>query len=256
MKAMIFAAGLGTRLKPLTDTMPKALVPIGGKPLIDHVGDALLSAGFDDITVNVHHFAQQIISHLDSRHGLVGEPGPGFHVSDESNLLLDTGGGVLNARYFLEGSESFLVHNVDILSNLDICNFAKGCASDALSTLVVSERKTSRYLLFDQDMRLVGWQNMKTGELRSPFVDIDPSECRRYAFSGIHLMSSDIFGPLEEFSSVAGDKFSIIEFYLSVAEKHPIRGYVPDDFKMMDVGKFDCLSDAEDFLMREMNPLQ
>lgn len=246
-KAMIFAAGLGTRLKPLTDNMPKAMVPVAGKPLIDHVLGRLTSAGIDDITVNVHHFPQQIISHLDSRYGLIPEPGAGVHVSDESELLLDTGGGVLAARRFLEGEEPFLVHNVDILSNLDFSRLAASAKDDSLATLVVSERKTSRYLLFDEDLRLVGWTNTKTGEVRSPWGDINPDNYRKLAFSGIHLMSGEIFSWLEEFASKVGAKFSIIDFYLDQAKKHPIHAYVPDDFKMMDVGKFDLLSDAEAF---------
>ena len=161
MKALVFAAGMGTRLKPLTDTMPKALVPVLGKPLLAHVIEKLRSEGFDDITVNVHHFADQIQKYLsDNDFGLP------IHISDERDLLRETGGGVRHARPFLEGSP-FLVHNVDIISNIDLGIFAVSVREDALSTIVVSDRKTKRYFLFDEGMRLVGWTNVETGEVRS-----------------------------------------------------------------------------------------
>lgn len=246
MKAMIFAAGLGTRLRPLTDTMPKALVPVGGKPLLRHVLDRLAASGYDDITVNVHHFADMIVDYVASCEGVAENPGRGIHISDEREMLLDTGGGVLNARRYLEGSGRFLIHNVDILSNLDLDRFAAAVRPEDLSTLVVSERPSSRYLLFDDDLRLVGWTNVRTGEVRSPYGAIDPSCYRRYAFSGIHMMSDAVFDVMEN-EETHGSPFPVMDFYLKVAAEHPIRAYVADGLRVVDVGKLDTLALAESF---------
>ena len=174
-EAMIFAAGLGTRLRPLTDSMPKALVPVCGKPLLQIVIDRLVSFGIRDIVVNVHHFAGMIEDYLASH----PVPGVKVRISDEREQLMDTGGGILHAENLL-GADRFLVHNVDIISDLDLEWLDSSVRSDALATLAVSERKTSRYLLFDDDMRLKGWTNISTGEVRSPYPDLDPSRCRRY----------------------------------------------------------------------------
>jgi len=237
-KAMIFAAGLGTRLKPLTDSMPKALVPVDGKALVDHVMEKLQAAGFSDITVNVHHFADMLEEHLASC---------GVHISDERQSLLDTGGGVLHAEKSLRGAGHFLVHNVDILSNLDLASFVAACREDDLATLVVSRRESSRYLLFDEDNRLVGWTNVKTGEIKSPFGDIESASCRRYAFSGIHLMSDEVFDIMN--NGEFPEKFSIVDFYLKVAARKTVRAYVPPyDFRLLDVGKLDSLDKASLFL--------
>ena len=246
MKAMIFAAGLGTRLKPLTDTMPKALVPVAGKPLLQHVMDRLGAAGIDDTTVNVHHFAEQIIDYLSARYTLSDRPGPGVHISDERDILRETGGGIAHARPFLDGNEPFLVHNVDILSNLDIRALFAAHRSDSLATLVVSERESSRYLLFDGDMRLVGWTNVKTGEVRTPFGNLDLQSCRKLAFSGIHLMSPSVF-PLMEGK---GERFPIIDFYLSVAASQRVAGYIPSSLELLDVGKLGSLPEAEALVSR------
>ena len=237
MKALVFAAGMGTRLKPLTDTMPKALVPVLGKPLLAHVIEKLKSEGFDDITVNVHHFADQIEKYLS-----VNDFGVPVHISDERDLLRETGGGVRHARPFLEGSP-FLVHNVDIISNINLRSLISAAREDALSTIVVSDRKTKRYFLFDESMRLVGWTNIETGEVRSPYKDLDVSACRKLAFSGIHYFSPKIFDVFD--SMGCPERFPIVDFYLSVCDKYPIYGYVPGNLKMVDVGKFDSLSEAE-----------
>ena len=188
MKAMVFAAGLGTRLKPITNTIPKALVPVCGQPLLAHVIEKLAAAGYDEIVVNVHHFAEKIKEYLSSN-----DFGVKILISDESDLLLETGGGILHARNYLEGQEPFLVHNVDILSNLDLEWFRGQSRPGALANLLVSERKTQRYLLFNDDMCLVGWTNLATGEVRSPFPGLDIEKCRRYAFAGIHNISPEIF---------------------------------------------------------------
>ena len=262
MKAMIFAAGLGTRLKPITDTLPKALVPVGGKPLIEHVARKLKASGIEEAVVNVHHFADKIERWIASQDWICSDShdmADGkfmMHVSDERELLLETGGGILKARRFLEGCGRFLIHNVDILSDLDISRFESEVREDALATLLVSERETSRYLLFDPDtMRLVGWTNVKTGEVRSPYQDLDVTACRKLAFSGIHILSDVVFSQMDEYVNEKGlqdescsPRFPIIDFYLWVCARRPVHGVVSNDLKLVDVGKLDTLELAEKFI--------
>ena len=238
-KALIFAAGLGTRLKPLTDRMPKALVPVGGKPLLHHVIDRLAAAGYDDIVVNVHHFAGMIKEYISS----VCIPGVRISISDESDMLRDTGGGILYAEPLL-GEGRFLVHNVDIISDLDLGWLDSSVREDALATLAVSDRPTSRYLLFDDRMRLVGWTNVSTGQIRSPYPHPDVRSCRKYAFSGIHILSHEVFGLFRR-KHYEG-KFSIMDFYLDVAAEYPIYGAVPESLDLIDVGKPESLALAEE----------
>ena len=184
MKALLFAAGRGTRLKPLTDTMPKALVPVAGKPLLWHTLIRLREAGATEVIVNVHHFAEQIISYL-NKHDF-GIP---IHVSDERGELLDTGGGLRQAmKLFTPNDNPILIHNVDILSNAPLHEFYES-NKDADAALMVSERMTNRYLLFDENNYLRAWTNIQTGEVRTPFPNLDIIPLRRYAFSGIHLVS-------------------------------------------------------------------
>ena len=239
MRAMIFAAGLGTRLKPITDTLPKALVPVGGQPLLFHVIRKLVSAGYDHLVVNVHHFPDLIIDYLKEH-----DFGVQVDVSDERDFLLETGGGIAHARPFLEG-EPFLVHNVDILSNLDLDWLREQHRPDALATLLVSERKTQRYLLFREDGRLAGWTNLATGEVRSPYPDLDPSACRMLAFSGIHYMSCGIFQAFEALEMP--ERFPIMDFYLKACDRYPIYAAVPQDLQLLDVGKLDTLAQAEQY---------
>ena len=249
MKAMIFAAGLGTRLKPITDTMPKALVPVCGQPLLYHVINKLVAAGYEDLVVNVHHFPDQIIHYLHSH-----DFGARIAVSDERDFLRETGGGIRFAKRLLtedeipgqagnDGTEPFLVHNVDIVSNLDLGWLREQHREEALATLVASERKTQRYFLFDENNRLKGWTNIATGEVRSPFPDIDPDRCRKLAFAGIHLMSPAIFDAFDRYGF--GDRFSIVDFYLRACADYPIYAAVPPDFTLVDVGKKETLSEAE-----------
>lgn len=255
MQAMIFAAGLGTRLKPLTDTMPKALVRVGGEPLIKRVIENLINAGVDRIVVNVHHFAQQIIDYLNANNNF----GIDIRISDETDGLLETGGGIKKAAQLFAPEAPILIHNVDILSNVDLSKFyqmatirekSKGETGDHLSdntvdaVLLVSWRKTKRYLLFDDDMRLVGWTNIETGEVKSPYPDIDPKKCRMYAFAGIHAISPRLIKTMDSLP----DRFGIIDFYLNVCATHNIIGYAKDDLKLMDIGKLDTLAQAEEFL--------
>ena len=236
---MIFAAGLGTRLKPITDHMPKAMVSVGGKPLIKHVIDKLENAGTERIVVNVHHFASQITDYLNENNNFNLD----IRISDESEKLLDTGGGIKKAAPLFDPQSPILIHNVDILSNVDLKKLYAMASGDAL--LLVSERKTKRYLLFNDDMQLVGWTNIETGEVKSPYPNLDPKKCRMYAFAGIHVLSPRLFRMMnEEFP----DKFGIIDFYLKACATHSIKGYRKNDLKMLDVGKLDTLKEAEEFM--------
>lgn len=241
MKAMIFAAGLGTRLKPLTDTMPKALVPIVGKPLLEHVILKLKSSGFDEIIVNVHHFADMIIDFLQRNNNF----GIRIEISDEREQLLDTGGGIKRAAWFLNDGNPFLVYNVDILSNINLgALYQSHSETNSFATLVVSERNTFRYLLFDERNELQGWINEKTGETKPcDFEDI--SKYQKLAFSGIQILSPDIFDSMKNYP----DKFPIMDFYLSNANTKKITGYVPAAYNMIDVGKLDVLGQAEEFVL-------
>ena len=238
-RAMIFAAGLGTRLKPLTDSMPKALVPVGGKPLLQHLLEKLKAAGFRDAVINVHHFADMIEDWCSQN-----PMGVNVYFSDERQELLETGGGIKHAAPLLrDARDGFLIHNVDILSNVDLQAFMEYGRGRA-ATLLVSERQTQRYLLFDDDMRLVGWTNTETGEVRSPYPHLDASRYRRLAFAGIHQMSPSLFRYFQEW----GDRFSIIDFYLGICDREAISGYVQPGLRLLDIGKQDTLQKAEDFL--------
>lgn len=249
MNAMIFAAGLGTRLKPLTDTMPKALVPVAGKPLLQHVLDKLHSAGMDNIVVNVHHFAQQIVDYLADTN---------VKISDETSQLLETGGGLKKALPLFGSDDPVLIHNVDILSNVNLADvYEEARGYDA--TLVVSWRETQRYLIFDKDMRLVGWTNIKTGEVKSPFQEVHQKMqdyynslplggvdggLRLFAFSGIHCVSPSIGRLMEQWP----DRFPIMDFYLKHCADINIHGVEMKDLRLMDVGKIDTLSEADNFI--------
>ncbi len=242
---MVFAAGLGTRLKPITDTMPKALVPVCGKPLLGHVLSKLCAAGYDEVAINVHHFPDQIREYLKSN-----DFGLRIYISDESDMLRETGGGIKHAQPLLCGSDAapFLVHNVDIISDLDLGWFRNQMPGDALAALLVSERKTQRYLLFDDSMRLVGWTNLATGEVRSPFPSLQPGHCRRYAFAGIHNISPAIFQVFREYG--CPERFPIIDFYLEACARYPIYGIVPEELTIVDVGKAETLAEAEKLCSR------
>ena len=245
---MIFAAGLGTRLKPITDRMPKALVPVDGKPLIEHVARKLRNAGFEEAVVNVHHFADMVEEWTRKQDWMK------FSISDERAMLLETGGAVLHARKLLEGCGNFLIHNVDIFTNADLADFASKHRPDAIATLLVSRRKTSRYFLFDpRTMRLCGWMNVKTSETIMTDISIAAEDCVRLAFSGIHIMSDRVFPLMEKYvkdngistNSGAGACFPIRDFYLSMARTHPIYGIDDPGLRMLDVGKLDSLDFAQ-----------
>lgn len=240
MQAMIFAAGLGTRLKPLTDHMPKALVRVGGEPLLKHVVVQMKNAGFTHVVVNVHHFADQIEEYLAAQQNF----GIDIRISDERRQLLNTGGGIKKARPLFDSTEPILIHNVDILSNVDLRSFYAQAHGDA--TLLVSERQTKRYLLFapDEGHRLMGWTNVETHEVRSPHTGLNPDSCERYAFSGIHVFSPRLFPLLDPWP----DEFGIIDFYLGTCASHDINGYAWPGLRLMDVGKQDTIAQADHFL--------
>lgn len=240
MRAMLFAAGKGTRLRPITDQIPKALVPVAGKPLLAIVIERLRNAGVREIVINIHHFGEQILDYL-----LNNDFGVNISVSDERESLLDTGGGLKKAvSLFSSSNEPILLHNVDILSNADIASLYEKSSKQA-ATLLVSSRKTSRYLLFDENNCLRAWQNVTTGEMRSPYADINLGRLRPYAFSGIHCFSPCLFPFMESFA----ERFSLIDFYLQVCDKVDIKCEVKPDLRMLDVGKIDTLQRAEDFLL-------
>ena len=228
-QAMIFAAGLGTRLKPLTDTMPKALVRVGGQPLLWHVIHKLKHAGYERIVINVHHFAGQIVDYLKANDNF----GLDIRISDESDMLLETGGGIKKALPLFDPTEPILIHNVDILSNLDLT----ALPTDA-PLLVVSQRQTKRYLLFDDTMRLQGWTNIETGEVKGTRAE------RELAFSGIHMFHPSLAPLLADWP----ERFPIMDFYLKACGSHLIRGYEAKDLRLLDVGKLDTLDKANAFV--------
>ena len=243
MKAMIFAAGLGTRLKPLTDRIPKALLPLAGKTLLQWQIERLREAGIEEIVVNVHHLGQQIIDYLKENEGF----GCKVQISDEREALLETGGGLLKAAELLGEEEPVLVCNVDILSNIDLRRVIEAHKAEELATVVVSERETQRYLLFDGEGELKGWMNKKTGEYKPQ--EAKDEDLVPLAFSGMQIVSPRFFDELRQTKEEKGEKFSLIDAYLSVVARKAgiIRAYVPKEYRMMDVGKIDQLDEAERF---------
>ncbi len=234
MKAMIFAAGLGTRLKPLTDNKPKALVEIGGTSLLERCINQLKKSGISEVIINVHHFAKQMKAFI-AEHDNFGIT---VHISDESEQLLDTGGGILKAREFLQGTEPILIVNVDVLTNLDFSALLSYHRQQhALATLVVRQRSTSRYLLFNDHM-LAGWTNKSTGEVKASRPElIEKSE--EFAFSGIHLIEPEMLNLISETG-----KFSIIDLYLRLARQHKIACFEDKHSAWMDLGKIQDVDKA------------
>ena len=229
MKAMIFSAGLGTRFKPWTDKHPKALATVNGKPLLQRNIEYLQSFGMKDIIVNVHHFANQIKEAIEKNSGW----GSNIIISDERNEVLETGGGLLKAKGLFTPGEKFITCNVDILTNLDISKlitFHK--ESKALISFAVTNRKTSRYLLFDENNRLCGWRNTKTGEER---ISIQKANLIEKAYSCVVVFEYDVFEIMEEYNF--SGKFSLIDVYLKLAADHSIMGYDHSGDLLVDVGK-------------------
>ncbi len=232
---MILAAGLGTRLRPLTDNKPKALVAVAGMPLLLHSINKLKAAGVDSIIVNVHHFAEQLIDYVNNH-----DFGVPVTISDESGHLLETGGGLKKAEAFFNDGKSFLLCNVDVLSGTDLKKVIEShAASNALVTLVVKARQTARYFLFDRNLQLCGWKNTKIGEVKTAR---EATFYYPYAFSGIQVVRSEIFPFITE-----QGKFSLTEVYLRLAANHEIRAYV-DDAWWFDLGKFEDIESIEEYL--------
>jgi len=236
MKAMIFAAGRGTRLKPLTDNIPKALVKVGNKTLLEHVILKLKGAGVTDIIVNTHYLAPQITLFLRKKNF-----GLNISISNEQHLLLETGGGLVNAAHFFDKNEDFFVHNVDILSDIDLnamWHYHK--EQKSLATLAVKSRKTSRYFLFDTKMQLCGWKNTNTNE--EIVVKTSQENLKPLAFSGIHIINSKIFEHITETGV-----FSLTPVYIRLAKEHKIRGFRHDYSQWFDIGRIETLKAAEDY---------
>lgn len=242
MKAFILAAGLGTRLKPWTLEHPKALVPVNGVPMLERVILRVKEQGFDDITVNVHHFAGQIKEFLEAH-----DYGVRIRISDESDLLLDTGGGLLHAAGMLfETPEPVLIHNVDILSDADLRELMQAHESNCnAATLLTSRRESSRKLVVDTKCNLAGWHNLNTGEYR-PVGFIPKEEMEEQAFSGIHVAGPQIVDRMRR----RGRKevFPIMDFYLSECGSLPIGCHLSKTLHMIDIGKPDSLARADGFL--------
>ncbi|HBG70646.1 MAG: hypothetical protein A2W93_03895 [Bacteroidetes bacterium GWF2_43_63] len=237
MKAMIFAAGKGTRLRPITDTVPKAMVEVGGKPLLEWLLLKMTASGIRDVVINVHHLSEQVVGFLNSH------PFKGLNliVSDESDLLLDTGGGLKKAASLLQGDEPILIHNVDILSNLDFKQFENTFLKAAVpAMLAAKDRNTARKLEFSDAGLLCGWVNETTGEHIK--VNDFSGQVNRFAFSGISMVASTFPLMLKE-SGV----FGFVPACLSLAAEVKIQKYdTPHDW--LDVGKPELLQKAEQFV--------
>ena len=236
MKAMIFAAGLGTRLRPLTNTKPKALVEINGMTLLEITIRRLKYFGCKEVMINIHHFGELILEFLKSKKNF----GIDIHISDERTLLLDTGGGIKKvARFFCE--EPFIIHNVDIISDIDLTSFYEAhLKTDALASLAVRHRKSSRYLLFNQSNILCGWRNTRTDEVKHCRDEFNLTD---YAFSGIHVVNPELLDHLPD-----KKVFSIIDVYLNVGQKKKIMAFPHDENKWLDVGKRKAVNQARELL--------
>jgi MurNAc alpha-1-phosphate uridylyltransferase len=236
MKAMILAAGLGTRLKPWTDHHPKALAVINGKSLLQRNIEYLQQYGITEVIVNVHHFADQIIDALEENKGW----GSRVSISDETDSVLETGGGLQKAGWYFEEEKDFVLMNVDILTDMNLSALiGQQEYSGALATLAVTDRDTSRYFLFDEKSRLSGWRNIKTGEEKIA-RDIQP--LFQKAFSGIHVISTAIFPLINQ-----RGRFSMVDVYLDLAKKHKITSYDHTGTILVDVGKPESIAKAEKF---------
>ena len=234
MKAMLFAAGLGTRLKPFTENHPKALAPVNGKPLLQRSIEYLKSFGITEIVVNVFHFADQIIDFLKENDNF----GITIHISDERPEVLETGGGLVNAKHFFD--EDFLVMNVDILTDLNITDFIKAHQeNNALVTLAVSDRTSSRKLFFNEANALKGWKNLNTNEEIKAIDSLD--NCKELAFSGIHLIKPELF----DFITETG-KFSIMKVYMELMKSETILGFDHSGGILIDVGRPSSVLEAEE----------
>jgi NDP-sugar pyrophosphorylase family protein len=236
LKAMIFAAGLGSRLQGITKNKPKALVELNGKPLLQLCIEKLKRSGVEYMVVNVHHFAGEIVNFLKLNNNF----GVQIEISDESDELLDTGGGLVKAATFLNDGESFWAVNTDVFSNIDLHSMrTHHLASGALATLAVRKRETSRYFLFDEFMNLCGWENIKTGER---IESRKAKSVKALAFSGIQIIRPEFFSLCPP-----KDKFSITKSWIELSGQHNIKAYCHDTDYWFDLGTPEMLALAEDF---------
>ncbi|WP_153800060.1 nucleotidyltransferase family protein [Foetidibacter luteolus] len=234
-KAMILAAGLGSRLKPWTDNHPKALAIVNGKSLLQRNVEYLQQYGITDIIVNVHHFAEQVIDAITISKGW----GSRITISDETDEVLETGGGLKKAAWFFEGPQNFVLMNADVLTDLNLGQMAeRHVQCGALATLAVSDRETSRYFLFDEQGRLSGWRNVKKGEEKPN--PLPPGQLEQKAFSGLHVLSSNIFSLIQR-----SGKFSMVDVYLDICASQNIQCFDHSASKFIDVGKPESIAKAE-----------
>ncbi len=248
MKAMIFAAGLGTRLRPLTNNRPKALVEVGGVAMLERVIYKLKSFGITEIVINIHHFGQQIIDFVKQNNNF----GITIHISDERDLLLDTGGGILKAQQWLDGDEPIIIHNADILTDFDLHKMIKQHIEKAAdATLLVADRKTTRYFLINDKNQLCGWTNIATREVKpANYIANDTDKLR--AFGGVHIVSPSIFNELKVYSN--DPKFSITPFYIDKCNDLKIIGYTPsENYQWHDIGKIESIAIAEQEICKNNN---
>lgn len=258
---MIFAAGFGTRLKPLTDTCPKALVKVGGKPMLQHTIEHLIKHGFDEIIINIHYLGNQIKEFL-QRHNNFGIH---IEISDETDLILETGGGLLKAKQFFEDSNPFLVCNADVFTNINLTEFYNfHRRNNSIATLAVRNRKSSRVLLFDNKNRLCGWQNFKNEEVKFPSVFFDSTahyfdaqneifqdaqydnikQAKQFAFSGYQIISPEIFN----YQTRSGI-FSMIEWYIDICAQQTIMAFEHNDDIWIDIGSPEQLQKANNIYL-------
>ena len=234
MKAMIFAAGLGTRLKPFTNEHPKALAVVNNKTLLQRNIEYLQQFGITEVIVNVHHFAEQVINIIEKNNGW----GSKITISDETDIILETGGGLKKAAWYFENEKDFIVMNVDMLTDLQLDTMlAQHHQNKPLATLAVTDRATSRYFLFNAKNELCGWQNIKTGEEKivRAVENLQPK-----AFSGIHIINTALFSLMQQ-----KGKFSMVDVYLNVAANYIIQSYNHSGSKLIDVGKPENIIAAE-----------
>lgn len=246
MKAMILAAGMGTRLKPLTDCMPKALVEIDGIPILERVILSLRNNGFNSIVVNVHHFASQIVDFIKSKNFSIE-----IQISDESTELLDTGGGIVKAipLLFQNDNSPVLIHNVDILSNADLNGLMNTAGmSDSGCQLLVSDRESSRKLIFDPEMVLNGWHDLKNEKFR--IIGSSQPYLQEFAFSGIYTITPEAALEMKRLNGIG--KYSVMEFFLNSQRSQKVTGFLQKNLKLLDIGKPATLSQASR-LLNEFN---
>ena len=238
MKAMIFAAGLGSRLKPWTDHHPKALAVVNGKSLLQRNIEYLQKHGVDELIVNVHHFSDQIIDVIEKNKGW----GSTVTISDETNAVLETGGGLKKAAWYFETANDFVVMNADILTEMNLsAMILQHQQQKSLATLAVSDRDTSRYFLFDENEKLCGWRNTKTGEEK---ISIPVKSLIEKAYSCVVIFEPSVFPLIKQ-----EGKFSLVETYLDLARNHTILGYDHTGDHLVDVGKPESVAVAEKFFL-------